>query len=66
MQSGSLKGDYVQLRIFSFASQNAFFFFLSLLYVSYSIYNFFFFFFFSFLALNELLHVAEELVAERD
>lgn len=44
MQSGSLKGDYVQLRIFSFASQNAFFFFLSLLYVSYSIYNFFFFF----------------------
>lgn len=26
----------------------------------------FFFFFFSFLALNELLHVAEELVAERD
>lgn len=65
MQSGSLKGDYVQLRIFSFASQNAFFS-SSVCCTSVILFTTFFFFFFSFLALNELLHVAEELVAERD
>lgn len=50
--------DCVQLTIFSFASQNIFFFPLKSLVNSYSIFFFF--------ILNELLHFTRELVAERD
>lgn len=57
MQRESLERDDVQLRISSFASQFFFSLFLNLLYNSP---------FFGFFTLNELLHVARELVTERD